>query len=88
MNDLIKKVKDLFEQLLVRSKKLDAEKSTLANKAKKVSEGEKANETLSSELDVREKEVKKIEDVVKLKDEVATAYKTYNSDKKDRLDEV
>jgi len=82
MNDLINKVKDLYEQLLVRSRKFNEDKSILASKSKKNDENEKVNDELLAELEVREKAVKKIEDVVKLKSEVAEAYKQYTSDKK------
>ena len=82
MQDLTKKFTELYEQLLVRSTKLTSEKTTVANKAAKVIEDAKANQELLSELEAREKEVKKIEDVVQLNAETTKAYKALISEKK------
>lgn len=82
MDNLINQVKDLFEKLLVRSKKFEEQFDDVKNRRKKADDDSKANEQLTIELGKREKKVKSIEDIFKMKNEVTASYKELTSDKK------
>lgn len=82
MQDLIKKVHELYDSLIVRDKKLTGDKQKVAVAQDLLDKAKAENVERTKELDEREAPIKKIEDVIKLKAEAADAYKKLVSEKK------
>jgi len=82
MLDIINEVKELYQRLLVRDKKLAEDKAKLLKRSEIIESKIQALDNKKVELDKREKIIKEIEDVVALRDQVATAYQKLTSDKK------
>lgn len=82
MENINKLSHDLYEKLLVRAKKFDEDSATVKSQKEKNASDAKVNQAKKKELDEREKPIKEIEDVIALREETATAYQKFVSEKK------
>jgi len=82
MQDIMNRAKELYEKILVRGKKYDEQFAALKGKMDKAIADEQSNDSFRTELNKREKKIKSIEDIVKLRDEVASGYRELISGKK------
>jgi len=82
MIEIMNKVKELYGILLTKERKFKTENELLANKTRKVGDDQRRADDRMLKLDVREKEIKKVEDIIKLTDECADAYRNLTVTKK------
>ena len=73
MDDIIQKAADLYAALQTKSAILDKEKAAVAKKSNETAALVRENDARRIDLDARETEVRKVEDIQKLRDDSRTA---------------
>lgn len=84
MKTVLSKIQELYGALVEALGFVEAQKSLQEKRAIELNEQEKTQFEAQKDLDLRETEVKKIEDIVKLKED-ALALKRENDDKEQKL---
>lgn len=79
---VINEAKELYDRLIIRAEKVDAELATALDKKQKSDKLIEYNENLKKELDERSEKISNIEDAITLKAEVSKGVTELNAAKK------